>query len=286
MKFIVSFQIQALWESYLSSMWARFNINSIQDSRPILKTNINLKIIIISHLYMRTFTLDQQCRNSKTVYMLYGIQLTGLARRLATQQVGYDQTEKINRGSANCSQTHNIIPLLVPDKFNVIIRTTTDELYPGQDSRPILTWHKIQDQYLFYTRFKTNINLTQDSRPISTWHRIQDQYQLDTRFKTNINLTQDSRPISILHKIQDAYQLDTRFKTNINLTQDSLEFMIGSMQDYNYIYAGCMELTLEVSCCKFPPDSEMESMWESNKEPLLQLLLQVHKGWYLKLQTM
>ena len=54
---------------------------------------------------MRTFTLDQQRKNSKTVYMLYKIQPTDPARRLA-QQVGHDQTKKINRGGANCSHTH------------------------------------------------------------------------------------------------------------------------------------------------------------------------------------
>ena len=76
---------------------------------------------------MGTFTLDQQRRNSKTVYMLYEILPIGPARRLATQQVGYCQTKKINRGGANCSHTHNIILVLAPNEFNIIIRTTTDE---------------------------------------------------------------------------------------------------------------------------------------------------------------
>ena len=57
------------------------------------------------------------------MYMLYEIQPTGPSCRLATQQVGYDQTKKIYHGCANCSQTHNIISLLAPDEFNVIIRT-------------------------------------------------------------------------------------------------------------------------------------------------------------------
>ena len=39
---------------------------------------------------MRTFILDQQRKNKKTVYTLYEIQTTGPARRIATQQVGYD----------------------------------------------------------------------------------------------------------------------------------------------------------------------------------------------------
>ena len=33
---------------------------------------------------MRTFTLDQRCRKSKTVYMFYEIQPTGPARGLAS----------------------------------------------------------------------------------------------------------------------------------------------------------------------------------------------------------
>ena len=51
--------------------------------------------------------------------MLYEIQPIDPARRLATQQVRYEQTEKIYHGGANCSQTHNIIFLLAPDEMSV-----------------------------------------------------------------------------------------------------------------------------------------------------------------------
>ena len=68
-------------------------------------------------------------------YRLYEIQPTGPARRLATQQVGYNQTKKINRGSANRSQTHNIMSSLAPDVFNVIIRTSTDEINVRKNER-------------------------------------------------------------------------------------------------------------------------------------------------------
>ena len=31
-----------------------------------------------------------------------------------------------------------------------------------------------------------------------------------------------------------------------------------AMQDYHYIWHGCMEVTLELSCCKFPPAAELQ----------------------------
>ena len=61
-----------------------------------------------------------------TVYMLYKIWPTGPAHKLATQHVGYDQSKKINRGGTNWNQNHNIISLLTPDEFSIIIRTTKD----------------------------------------------------------------------------------------------------------------------------------------------------------------
>jgi len=51
------------------------------------------------------------------------------------------------------------------------------------------------------------------------------------------------------------------------------------MQDYNYIYAGCLELTLEISCCKFPADeAELLSHWRKNRDALILLLAQAHIG--------
>lgn len=52
----------------------------------------------------------------------------------------------------------------------------------------------------------------------------------------------------------------------------------GSMQDYNYVYSGCMELTLEQSCIKYPAARELESLWSANKAPLIALMKEVHKG--------
>lgn len=50
------------------------------------------------------------------------------------------------------------------------------------------------------------------------------------------------------------------------------------MQDYNYVYGSCMEITLELSCCKYPHRSELPEFWQQNKNALLAYLNEVHRG--------
>ncbi|XP_047431913.1 carboxypeptidase M [Mugil cephalus] len=54
--------------------------------------------------------------------------------------------------------------------------------------------------------------------------------------------------------------------------------LIGGMQDYNYVWAQCLEVTLEVSCCKFPPEKELPGLWNDNKGALMAYMEQVHLG--------
>lgn len=42
--------------------------------------------------------------------------------------------------------------------------------------------------------------------------------------------------------------------------------VLGGMQDYNYLWHGCMEITLEISCCKYPPAHELAKYWQDNKQ--------------------
>ncbi|KAM3587720.1 uncharacterized protein V6R79_012703 [Siganus canaliculatus] len=52
----------------------------------------------------------------------------------------------------------------------------------------------------------------------------------------------------------------------------------GGMQDYNYIWAQCLELTLEISCCKYPPPGQLPALWKENRKSLLAFIQQVHLG--------
>ncbi|XP_069767566.1 carboxypeptidase D [Narcine bancroftii] len=52
----------------------------------------------------------------------------------------------------------------------------------------------------------------------------------------------------------------------------------GGMQDYNYLHGDCFEITLELSCCKYPLASELSKEWNNNLDSLLSLMEQVHIG--------
>lgn len=52
----------------------------------------------------------------------------------------------------------------------------------------------------------------------------------------------------------------------------------GGMQDYNYLYGNCMEVTFELSCCKHPRATELHKEWDLNRESLLAYMEKVHMG--------
>ena len=52
----------------------------------------------------------------------------------------------------------------------------------------------------------------------------------------------------------------------------------GGMQDYNDLHSGCFEITVEQGCHKFPYASELEEIWNANRDALILFIRQVHVG--------
>jgi len=50
------------------------------------------------------------------------------------------------------------------------------------------------------------------------------------------------------------------------------------MQDYNYLFSNCMEITAELSCWKRPIQSHLQVEWENNLDSMLIVLESVHGG--------
>lgn len=47
------------------------------------------------------------------------------------------------------------------------------------------------------------------------------------------------------------------------------------MNDFSYLHTNCFEVTVELSCDKFPHASELPTEWENNKESLVVYMEQV-----------
>nr|XP_023021963.1 carboxypeptidase M-like [Leptinotarsa decemlineata] len=52
----------------------------------------------------------------------------------------------------------------------------------------------------------------------------------------------------------------------------------GGMGDYNYAFHGCMEVTLEIFCCKYPKPRQLEALWKDNRQSLLMYSMQANMG--------
>ncbi|KAK7026827.1 hypothetical protein SK128_005655 [Halocaridina rubra] len=52
----------------------------------------------------------------------------------------------------------------------------------------------------------------------------------------------------------------------------------GGMQDFNYVFGSCSEVTFELSCCKYPMAVELPTEWINNRQSLVSFMEQIHMG--------
>ncbi len=100
-------------------------------------------------------------------------------------------------------------------------------------------------------------------------------------FKSGVaSLSQDDAEFK--HLALAYAQLNSEIRNNHRFSPDGItngaEWYVlnGGSQDWNYLEAGCLELTVELSHRKFPEDSRLRDYWSKNREALLHFAEQVH----------
>ncbi|XP_037091577.1 carboxypeptidase D-like [Pollicipes pollicipes] len=82
---------------------------------------------------------------------------------------------------------------------------------------------------------------------------------------------------ALMHRGDDFCHTGERFAGGI--TNGAMWYDVpGGMQDFNYVFSNCMEITIELSCCKMPAESHLATEWKNNKEALLSFMEAVHMG--------
>ena len=81
------------------------------------------------------------------------------------------------------------------------------------------------------------------------------------------------------HQTMKDPSVCTKWYFNDGITNGAEWYSLyGGMQDFNYIYTNDFEITLELSCCKYPSKYYLNKEWERNKVSMMRYLQQVHRG--------
>ncbi|MDK2972550.1 MAG: hypothetical protein PWP23_2305 [Candidatus Sumerlaeota bacterium] len=108
-----------------------------------------------------------------------------------------------------------------------------------------------------------------------------DECGLCADYTCNESLTDDD---DVLRAVSKAYSLaHGRMATSGGFTDGITNgvawyALYGGMQDWNFIWRGCMEITIELDAEKIPSTSRLPSLISENREPTLAFMEWVHRG--------
>ncbi|CAH1715999.1 unnamed protein product [Aphis gossypii] len=205
-------------------------------------------------------------------------------------------------GSRNNANTYDLNRNF-PDKFN----PHTNPLQP--ETKAMIEWLKSVPFVMSLSLHGGALvaNFPYDGSPDSIPGKLQklnetlkivDVFELYEIFRNGSNFNYDSKDWESLTPDDDVFRflakqyadLHPTMHNGLSCEEDYLKFkdgitngaawyqIIGSMQDYNYVWHGCMEITLEMSCCKYPPATLLEPHWKDHLKPLLTWMRQAQRG--------
>ncbi|XP_053261654.1 carboxypeptidase M isoform X1 [Podarcis raffonei] len=211
-----------------------------------------------------------------------------------------DQRDPVITKLLDSTRIH-ILPSMNPDGFESVINASCEPLFGRFNANNkdlnrnfpdafILNTHDIQPEteaimnWLKNETFVLSANLHGGSLVAS--------YPFDNGNSVTVNFLSESRTVDndvFMHLARTYSEKHaTMHKGNAcnsveyfpdGITNGYQWYMLqGGMQDYSYVWGQCFDITLEVSCCKFPQKDELPSFWNDNKNALIEYIKQVHLG--------
>lgn len=85
---------------------------------------------------------------------------------------------------------------------------------------------------------------------------------------------------SYINRISDTNRYCSTGDTEVGTITRGADWyeVIGGMQDYGYLRYGTLEMTMEISCCKYPFSNVLANYWSYNRDAMVELLLQAQRG--------
>ncbi len=84
--------------------------------------------------------------------------------------------------------------------------------------------------------------------------------------------------LSLRYAMNNPVMWNSPFFTDGIVNGSAWYSILGGMQDWNYRYVGCIDMTIELSDTKWPDDTALPGLWADNEEAMLSYLEGVHLG--------
>ncbi|KAL5275919.1 CPD family protein [Megaselia abdita] len=170
----------------------------------------------------------------------------------------------VGRINANGVDLNRDFPDRLEDEKTVLLKSRSRQ----PETAAMIHWIK-SEPFVLSANFHGGAVVASYPYDNSIYHReccVESKSPDDRFFKLMAHTYSENHPV--MRNGKDCNETFTNGVTNGAFWYE----LNGGMQDFNYAFSNCFELTIELSCCKFPLANTLPDEWRKNKKSLLELI--------------